>query len=102
MEDTSIFSQVGIMITIFLIAVPVVIATIIAVMRGRGVLKDHHQQKEFNKFREKLSKMSPEEIQALEKRKTELEYELANNELSGQEPPKDTRGLIDNVSTADE
>lgn len=102
MEDSSIFSQAGIIITIFLIAVPVIIAAIIAVMKGRGVIKDHHQEKEFKKFREKLSKMSPEEIEALENRKRELEYQLENDELSGKEAPKDSRGIIDNVATAEE
>jgi cytochrome c oxidase cbb3-type subunit 1 len=102
MEDTSIFSQAGIIITIFLIAVPVIIAAIIAVMKGRGVLKDYHQEKEFKKFRERLSKMSPEEIENLEQRKTELEYQLGNDELSGKEIAKDSRGIIDNIATAEE
>src|SRR5690554_3564525 len=102
MEDTSIISQAGIMITIFLIAIPVVIATIIAVMRGRGALRDYAQEKEFRKFREKLDEMSPEEIEQLEQRKRELEYQLENNELSGIEKPKDSRGLIDNIATAEE
>lgn len=102
MEDTSIISQAGIMITIFLIAIPVVIATIIAVMRGRGALRDYAQEKEFRKFREKLDEMSPEEIEQLKQRKRELEYQLENNELSGIEKPKDSRGLIDNIATAEE
>ncbi|HLV40821.1 MAG TPA: cbb3-type cytochrome c oxidase subunit I [Brumimicrobium sp.] len=102
MEDTSIFGQAGIMITIALIAVPVIIAAYIAVMRGRGVLKDHQQEKEFKKFRERLDKMSPEELEALEQRKKELEYQLSENEISGNEPAKDVRGLIDNVATAEE
>lgn len=102
MEDTSIFSQAGIMITIALISIPVVIAAIIVVIRGRGALKDYYQEKEFKKFREKLNKMSPEEITALELRKKELEFQLVNNELSGKEAPKDTRGIIDNIATAEE
>src|SRR5690554_2973470 len=102
MEDTSIFSQAGIMITIALIAVPVIIATIIAVMRGRNVLKDHQQEKELKKFREELNKMSPEEIETLEQRKKELAYQLEHNELSGDKTPKDKKGLIDNVATANE
>src|SRR5690554_48716 len=102
MEDTSIFSQAGIMITIALISIPVVIAAIIVVIRGRGALKDYYQEKEFKKFREKLNKMSPEEITALELRKKELEFQLVNNELSGKEAPIDTRGIIDNIATAEE
>ena len=102
MEDTSVLSQAGIMITIALIAVPVVIAAFIAVMRGRGVLKDHHQQKEFKKFRERLDKMSPKELEVLEERRKELEYQLSDNEISGNAPAKDARGLIDNIATAEE
>src|SRR5690554_7749174 len=49
MEETSVLSQTGILITIALISVPVIIAAIIAVMRGRGALRDHHEQKEFKK-----------------------------------------------------
>ena len=102
MEETSVLSQVGIMITIALIAIPVVIAAIIAVMRGRGALKDHHQEKEFKKFREKLDKMSPEELESLEQRRKELEYQLTDNAISGNLPAKDSRGLIDNIATAEE
>lgn len=102
MEETSVLSQTGILITIALIAVPVIIAAIIAVMRGRGALRDHHEQKEFKKFREKLDKMSPEELARLEQRRKELAFELEANEISGNHPAKDARGLIDKVATAEE
>jgi cytochrome c oxidase cbb3-type subunit 1 len=102
MEETNLFGQAGIIITICLIMIPLLIAAFIALMKGKQILKSVKIDKDMKRFKEKLSKMTPEEIEKLEKRREELEYQLKNDELSGNEPAKDKRGIIENVATADE
>lgn len=102
MEETNTLGQAGIWITIFLIMIPIIIAAYIAIMRGKGALRRHQLDSEYENFKKKLKSMSPEEVEALKLRKKELEYELERNAISGEAPVKDKKGLIDNVETAEE
>ncbi len=98
METKNIFSESGIIITILLIAIPIVIAAILVILKARNVFTNYVKKKELEKFNEYLKGLSPEEVQKLEQRKRELEYTLANNELAGESSPFDAKGLIDNIS----
>ncbi len=102
MESKNIFSESGIIITIILIAIPVIVASIIVIIRAYAVLQNYLKKKELEKFNEYLKGLSPEEVKKLEQRKTELEFALANNELAGKTTPIDSKGLIDNVGSAEE
>jgi cytochrome c oxidase cbb3-type subunit 1 len=102
MESKNIFSESGIIITIILIAIPVIVASIIVIIRAYAVLQNYLKKKELEKFNEYLKGLSPEEVKKLEQRKKELEFALANNELAGETTPTDNKGLIDNVSSAEE
>ena len=102
MESKNIFSESGIIITIILIAIPVIVASIIVIIRAYAVLQNYLKKKELEKFNEYLKGLSPEEVKKLEQRKKELEFALANNELAGETTPTDSKGLIDNVSSAEE
>ena len=101
MESKNIFSESGIIITIILIAIPVIVASIIVIIRAYAVLQNYLKKKELEKFNEYLKGLSPEEVKKLEQRKTELEFALANNELAGKTTPIDSKGLIDNVGSAE-
>lgn len=100
METKNILSESGIIITLLLIAIPVIVALILVVIKAKRILKNYLKKKELEKFNEYLKSLSPEEVQKLEQRKKELEFSLSNNELAGDNKPMDTKGLIDNVSEA--
>ncbi len=98
METKNIFSESGIIITLLLIAIPVIVASILVIIKAKNVLKNFLKKKELEKFNEYLKALSAEEVQKLEQRKKELEYSLSNNELAGDTTPIDEKGLIDNMS----
>ena len=100
METKNIFSESGIIITLLLIAIPIIVASILVIIKAKNVLKNFLKKKELEKFNEYLKGLSAEEVQKLEQRKKELEYSLSNNELAGDTTPIDEKGLIDNVSEA--
>ena len=100
MEIKNIFSESGIIITLLLIAIPVIVASILVIIKAKNVLKNFLKKKELEKFNEYLKNLSPEEVKKIEQRKKELEFSLSNNELAGDMTPIDAKGLIDNVSEA--
>ncbi|MDP2089649.1 MAG: hypothetical protein Q8J84_09650 [Flavobacteriaceae bacterium] len=72
MESKNIFSKSGIIITIILIAIPVIVASIVVIIRAYAVLNNYLKKKELEKFNEYLKGLSPEEVQKLEPRKNKL------------------------------
>ena len=100
METKNIFSESGIIITLLLIAIPVIVASILVIIKAKNILNNFLKKKELEKFNEYLKGLSAEEVQKLEQRKKELEFSLSNNELAGDTTPIDEKGLIDNVSEA--
>lgn len=94
MKDTSIYSETGIIITIVLVLIPITIAAILAIMKGKNALKGSMQQKKLKAFEERLEHLSDEEIAELEKHQEELDYRLENNELSGDERSDNKHGVI--------
>ena len=100
METKNILSESGIIITLLLIAIPIIVASILVIIKAKNVLNNFLKKKELEKFNEYLKGLTTEELQKLEQRKKELEYSLSNNELAGDTTPKDIKGLIDNVSEA--
>ncbi|GAB1448135.1 hypothetical protein MASR2M44_11410 [Bacteroidota bacterium] len=97
METKNIFSESGIIITLLLIAIPIIVASILVIIQAKKVLKNFFKKKELEKFNEYLKNLSPEEVKKIEQRKKELEFSLSNNELAGDTTPIDAKGLIDNV-----
>ncbi len=102
METKNLFSESGILITLFLIAIPIIVAAVIFIVRSFSVIDNLKKKKALKLFNEKLVGLNPEEIQQLEQRKKELEFSLTNNELSGYSQVQDTRGIIDKISYEEE
>ncbi len=98
METTNIFSESGIIITLFLILIPVLIATGILITKLYSVINKIGKKKEQDKFSEYLKTLDPEEVTKLQLRKKELEYGLTNTELGGSAPAVDSKGLINNIN----
>lgn len=96
---TSIFTESGIIITLVLIAIPVVAGSLIVFAQAKGAIRNHIKKTELEKLYERVRNLTEEERLLLEQRKRELEYNLSNNELSGNVPPSDSKGLIDNINT---
>lgn len=101
MESNNLFSEGGIIITLILISIPILVASVIVIMKAYSVLQHYQKKKELEKFQQHLKELTPEEVQALEERKKELEFSLSHDELAGHTQAKDTRGLIDHVEDAD-
>lgn len=101
MESKSIFSESGIIITIALIAIPLIIAAIILIAKANGLLSIYRKKKELEELNAYIKDLSSEEVEKLVQRKKQLEFELTNNELTGEVAPQDNKGLISNISEAD-
>lgn len=95
-------SETGIIITIILIIIPVVASLLIVVYKIHGIVNGLVRKRELEKFNQYLRGLSPEEVQQLEDRKNELEFALSNTELSGTAKLSDSKGLIANISGAEE
>lgn len=102
MENTNLYSEWGIIITITLITIPIIVIALIVVIRTKKTITWLNWQKDLNTFNENLTNLSLEEIKSLEKRKTQLEFQLSGQELTGQLDVNDERGIISEVSEADE
>jgi len=101
MEEINIFSETGIIITLILLAIPVIVAAFIVVTRANKILYKYRKKKELERFNEYVKGLTPEEIQQLEQRQKGIEFSLTNNELSGKNPPADSKGLISEISEVD-
>ncbi len=102
METNSWLSETGIIVTIILIIIPVVASLLIVVYKIHGIVNGLVRKRELEKFNEYLKGLSAEEVKQLEERKNELEFALLNNELSGTVKLSDSKGLIANISSAEE
>ena len=98
METKNIFSESGILITIILIGIPIIVAAIIVIVKAKALINGYLKNKELEKFNEYLKGLSAEEVEKLEQKKHEILFALSNNELSGDNTPADTKGLINNIS----
>ncbi|MES2394886.1 MAG: cbb3-type cytochrome c oxidase subunit I [Bacteroidota bacterium] len=98
METKNIFNESGIIITLLLIAIPIIVVSILAIVKGKLFIKNYLKKKELERFNQYVKGLTPIEVEKLEQRKRELEFVLSNNELSGEATPIDKKGLIDNIS----
>ena len=100
--NNSIFGESGIQITVFLILIPVLVGLLIAVVKTYGTYKEMKNRRKLFEFNKKIESLSPEELKFYEKRKTEEEYHLLDNELSGEHLPADEKGIIHNINAIEE
>ncbi|MEO6682536.1 MAG: cbb3-type cytochrome c oxidase subunit I [Ginsengibacter sp.] len=100
--DRSVFSEGGIIITLVLIFLPLLVIIslmIIKVNRMSKKVKAKRNLEDAVKLSAYLESLPEEEItEALLQRKESLEYQLSSDELSGNLPPDDSRGILKNVN----
>jgi cytochrome c oxidase cbb3-type subunit 1 len=102
MESNNLLSEGGIIITLGLIILPVVAALLIVIYKISSITDTLKKKRELERFNYTLKGLSPQEVQHLKQRKEELGFVLSNNELAGNVIRSDSRGLIDNISSAEE
>lgn len=98
----SLFNQPGIIITIILIMIPLLAAVIIFALRANASLIQFRENETLKKAKALAGYIENMDIsekeEALLKRKAALDYQVHQNQLSGNIPPNDEKGLINNVS----
>ncbi|MBS1571123.1 MAG: cbb3-type cytochrome c oxidase subunit I [Bacteroidetes bacterium] len=87
-------SESSVQITIILLLIPIIFMLILLVIRLNRMIGNTMKKIELKKILKKIESMPSNEIEALEKRKKELEFQLLGNELSSHEIVEDPRGLI--------
>jgi len=100
--NNALLGESGIQITLFLILIPVIAGLAIAVVKTFSIYRNLQKKRQYLEFQKKISNLSPEEIQEYEKRGKELDYRLADNELSGELPAADQKGIITNINSVEE
>lgn len=101
METKNIFSESGIIITLLLISIPIIVASILVIIKAYAAINQFIKRKRLNEFNEYVKGLTSGEVEKLEQRKKELEFALTNNELSGEATPLDSKGLIDHISNVE-
>lgn len=105
-KSKPLLSQPGIIITILLIAIPILLAAWLIIIRATKTVKKFNNHKRIKLAEALASELKSEESHetenVLKERKTALEYSLENNELSGDKKANDDKGLILNVGNTQE
>jgi cytochrome c oxidase cbb3-type subunit 1 len=105
-KSKPLMSQPGIIITVLLIAIPILLAAWLIIIRATKTVKKFNNQK-----RIKLAETLAQELKNEESHETEnvlkerisaLEFSLENNELGGAKKANDDKGLILNIGNTQE
>ncbi len=103
-SSASPFTQTGIIITITLLVIPVLAGIILMIAKVSRLLRNSRERRkmeEADRLANYLSNLPDQEsLFKLEKRKQALEFRLSNNELSGNLPAEDEKGIINNAGRA--
>lgn len=98
MSNDGFMSSGGMIITIILIAIPILFVVLFLTAKIRksvNGLGDNQKKEEAKKLADYLRNLSDEEVaDTIIHRKEALEYQLKDNELAGSETPNDDKGLI--------
>ncbi len=97
----SLLSEGGIIITLILIAIPILAGIILMIVKVNGSLNKYQDNKklaEADKLAEYLRSQNDDDLDLqIQKRKEALDYSLTNTELAGNLPAEDSKGLLDQV-----
>lgn len=95
------FTEPGIIITIIIVLIPILLAVIFALIKANNVLKTYinkEKKDEAQKFATHIAALDNQELEEnLLKRESALDYNLANNELSGAVKAEDKIGILNNI-----
>ncbi len=102
MENTNLYNEWGILITITLIVLPIVVIALIVIAKAKHLISTIKIQRELKHFEKYAKNLSDRDLKSLENRQQELKYKLNGSELSGNYEAKDIHGVIDNITEAEE
>ena len=102
MDKSNLLSQSGILITIFLIFIPIVTAAILVILKSYRYINQFKHKKELAKFNESLKNLTAEEVKLLQHKKEQLLFKLTDTELGSNIVPADNLGLIDNINITEQ
>jgi cytochrome c oxidase cbb3-type subunit 1 len=102
MENIQLLSEWGIIITLVLISIPILTAALIVTTKTKKLIADIRHKRELEAFEEYARTLDNPELELLQKRKEELAFKLHGNELKGNQEPQDSRGMLGEVSEAEE
>ncbi len=95
-------SQPGIIITIILLALPILLAAVLMLVKANNAITriaNDKKRKRAALLVEQIKKTDDHELEhLLAHRKEALDYSLHNDELAGSEAPDDNKGIIKNIS----
>lgn len=96
-DGSKIWQQPGIIITIVLVAIPIIVGLILMIIRLKKTLNKHREvlrYKDAEALSEYLETMPEQEQEELKARKDQSDFKLTHTELSGAARPHDSRGLL--------
>lgn len=101
-KRNELFSQPGIVITVLLIAIPLLFGVVFMLYKASLALKQYFNQQN-QKDAEDLVSMITDNLDSVNEQtihtiKTANDYGLSNTELAGTEEPLDNKGLIKNIN----
>lgn len=101
----NIWTNPGVLITITLILIPIFIAIYIISVKVNHIvtkLRTSKIRKDSQELAKSIHELTAGDLtEELIKRKLALEFNLSDTELSGNQPPEDTRGLLHHVAKVD-
>lgn len=100
--NNSLIGESGIQITLVLVLIPILAGLLIAILKTYSTYKNLKSRRELLDLEKKIKTLSPEEIQHYEHRKKQMEYQVPENELSGNLAPSDEKGIISNINSVEE
>ena len=100
--NNSLFGESGIQITLVLVLIPILAGLLIAILKTYSTYKNLKSRRKLLDLEKKIKTLSPEEIQHYEHRKKQMEYQVPENELSGNLAPSDEKGIISNINSVEE
>lgn len=102
-NNSFLFSEGGIIITLILAAIPVLAGLVLLVLKIKNLMnvnKRVNDLQEAEKLTEYLQSADSEQLEkALLQRKQALDYRVSSNELSGTEPAEDEKGLLSAINS---
>ncbi|MDQ1160010.1 cytochrome c oxidase cbb3-type subunit 1 [Chryseobacterium sp. SORGH_AS 447] len=102
MADSPLFNQTGIQLTLALMLIIIVAGLVIVVLKFLSIYSNILKQREWLEAEKKRWNLSPEERAEYEKQLREAEQDQPENQLSGNLPPSDTKGVIRNINSVEE
>ncbi|MFP3598590.1 cbb3-type cytochrome c oxidase subunit I [Chryseobacterium sp. SIMBA_029] len=102
MGESSLLNQTGIQITLLLMLMVIIASLIILIFKFLAIYSRILRNRELSEIRKKIENISSEELREYEQREKELNFQPAENQLSGCLPPSDEKGIIKNINLVEE